>query len=98
MNASAPADHQTDDQTRPDFNGAMAQAGSFFPALAPALVPALAPFAAWSQAALEYGTDAWQRSVLLLDILRQRGNESAEHEREGMPPVLVFDYEVLADA
>ncbi|WP_455279737.1 hypothetical protein [Cupriavidus necator] len=43
------------------------------------------PFAALGQPALEYFTDAWQRTVLLLDILRQRGNESAEHEREGCP-------------
>lgn len=55
------------------------------------------PFAALGQPALEYFTDAWQRTVLLLDILRQRGNESAEHEREGMPAVLVFEHELLAD-
>ena len=55
------------------------------------------PFAASGQPALEYLADAWQRSVLLLDILRQRGNESSEHEREGMPAVLVFEHELLAD-
>ncbi|MGO4307372.1 DUF3141 domain-containing protein [Cupriavidus sp. RAF12] len=49
------------------------------------------------QAAWEYGVDSWQRAILFLDILRRRGNESAEHERGGMPPVLVFDYEVLID-
>ncbi|MEM5429988.1 DUF3141 domain-containing protein [Cupriavidus oxalaticus] len=53
--------------------------------------------AASAQPALEYLADAWQRYVLLLDILRQRGNESAEHEREGMPAVLVFEHELLAD-
>ncbi len=47
---------------------------------------------AWS-----YALDAWQRSILLLDILRERGNQTFEHEREGMPPVLVFDHEVLID-
>jgi hypothetical protein len=55
------------------------------------------PPTAIAHAAWEYGLDAWQRSILFLDILRQRGNETAEHERGGMPPVLVFDYEVLID-
>jgi len=68
--------------------------------------PAFAfPFAAFppvpatplAQAAWEYGVDAWQRSILFLDILRQRGNETAEHERSGMPPVLAFEYEMLID-
>ncbi|SCB12989.1 DUF3141 domain-containing protein [Cupriavidus alkaliphilus] len=55
------------------------------------------PLGALARPFLEYAHDAWQRSVLLLDILRQRGNLSAEHEREGMPPVLVFEHELLAD-
>jgi len=50
-----------------------------------------------AQAAWEYGVDAWQRSILFLDILRRRGNETAEHERGGMPPVLVFEHELLMD-
>ena len=29
--------------------------------------------------AAEYGLDAWQRSVLFLDVLRQRGNQYLEH-------------------
>ncbi len=76
----------SNDRPGQQTTGSLAQFGAF------------APFAAWPWAALEYGVDAWQRSVLLLDILRQRGNESCEHEREGMPPVLVFDHEMLADA
>ncbi|MGC1345468.1 MAG: hypothetical protein WA863_05055 [Methyloceanibacter sp.] len=28
---------------------------------------------------LDYWVDAWQRSILLLDVLRQRGNNSNEH-------------------
>ncbi|MFC4524692.1 DUF3141 domain-containing protein [Cupriavidus pinatubonensis] len=71
---------------KPQSNDALAQFGAF------------APFFAWPWAAVEYGVDAWQRSILLQDILRQRGNESTEHEREGMPPVLVFEHETLADA
>uniref|UniRef100_UPI003F85AA70 DUF3141 domain-containing protein n=1 Tax=Cupriavidus ulmosensis TaxID=3065913 RepID=UPI003F85AA70 len=48
---------------------------------------------AWS-----YAHDAWQRAILLLDILRERGNQTFEHEREGMPPVLIFEHEVVIDA
>jgi len=57
-------------------------------------IPPLTPFAA----ALEYWTDAWQRSVLTIDVLRERGNLYAEHEASGKPPVLVFDYEIIVDA
>ncbi|CAG2156210.1 hypothetical protein LMG31506_05632 [Cupriavidus yeoncheonensis] len=86
MSASETGGLSNDKPGQPETTGALAQFGAF------------APFAAWPLAALEYGVDAWQRSVLLLDILRQRGNESSEHEREGMPAVLVFDHEMLADA
>ncbi|MGO4327414.1 DUF3141 domain-containing protein [Cupriavidus sp. 2TAF22] len=47
---------------------------------------------AWS-----YAIDAWQRGILLLDILRERGNQTLEHEREGMPPVLAFSHEIVVD-
>lgn len=56
--------------------------------------PLIAP---WPQPAWDYLLDAWQRGVLFFDILRQRGNESAEHEREGMPPVLIFEHELILD-
>jgi pimeloyl-ACP methyl ester carboxylesterase len=49
-------------------------------------------------AAVEYWTDAWQRSVLFWDALRERGNEYIEHEQSGKPPVLVFDYQIVLDA
>lgn len=45
----------------------------------------------------EYLTDFVQRSVLFLDIMRQRGNQFVEHERAGCPPVLAYDYEVLIE-
>ena len=45
-----------------------------------------------------YGIDAWQRSVLFWDVLRQRANNMMEHEEAGMPPVLAFKYETLLDA
>jgi pimeloyl-ACP methyl ester carboxylesterase len=45
-----------------------------------------------------YWVDSWQRTVLFWDILRERGNVYIEHEQAGKPPVLVFDYEIIADA
>lgn len=60
----------------------------------PAL-PKAAPAAI--QPLFEYLFDAWQRSVLFLDVLRERGNQTYMHEKAGMPPVLTFDYEVIVD-
>jgi len=51
-----------------------------------------------SAAAMEYWTDAIQRSILFWDVLRVRGNEYIEHEESGKPPVLVFDYQIILDA
>ena len=48
-------------------------------------------------AATEYWIDAWQRSILTLDVLRERGNQYLEHEKSGQPPVLAFDYEMVLD-
>ncbi|MGL4406147.1 MAG: DUF3141 domain-containing protein, partial [Notoacmeibacter sp.] len=45
----------------------------------------------------DYGTDAWQRSVLTMDVLRQRGNAYNEVEKAGAEPVLDFDYEIVMD-
>jgi pimeloyl-ACP methyl ester carboxylesterase len=45
-----------------------------------------------------YAVDAAQRSTLFWDALRQRGNQWIEHERQGKPPVLQFEYETLLDA
>jgi len=45
-----------------------------------------------------YAIDAVQRSVLFWDTLRQRGNNWLAHEAAGKPPVLAYEYEVLADA
>ncbi|MFC3376385.1 DUF3141 domain-containing protein [Rugamonas sp. CCM 8940] len=61
--------------------------------------PTSSPFALpFASAAMEYWVDAWQRSILTLDVLRERGNICAEHEQSGKPPVLVFDYEIIVDA
>ncbi len=54
------------------------------------------PWDAWSTW-YGYASDAAQRSVLFLDTLRQRGNNFIEHTRQGLPPVLHFDYETLVD-
>ena len=48
--------------------------------------------------ALRYQTDFWQRSVLFLDILRERANNMLDHELAGLPPLLDFPYEVVLDA
>jgi len=44
-----------------------------------------------------YAVDAWQRGVLTLDTLRERGNIDLAHEAAGTPPVLVYDSEVILD-
>src|SRR5208337_4397400 len=46
---------------------------------------------------LDYWVDAWQRSILLLDVLRQRGNNSIEHNARKAPNVLSFDVELVLD-
>jgi len=56
----------------------------------------VAPWQPWLSGA-RYAVDAAQRSILLLDTLRQRGNNFLEHERQGLPPVLRFEYEVVMD-
>jgi pimeloyl-ACP methyl ester carboxylesterase len=50
----------------------------------------------WNQWS-EYLTDSIQRSALVFDTLRKRGNGYVEHLESGMPPVLDFKYEVIID-
>ncbi len=45
----------------------------------------------------EYVVDAFQRSILFLDLLRQRGNEEIEITSRPMATVLSFRHEVLMD-
>ena len=40
--------------------------------------------------AWDYWVDAWQRSVLYLDVMRRRGNQYHEHLAEKAPHVLSF--------
>jgi hypothetical protein len=51
------------------------------------------PMMAWS----EYMVDAFQRSVLFLDLMRQRGNEEIEITSRPLATVLRFDHEMLMD-
>src|SRR5258705_4181082 len=61
------------------------------------LTAALGPTPNAVQATIDYCTDAWQRTILTWDVLRERGNQYIKHEKSGKPPVLVFDYEIVVD-
>jgi len=54
------------------------------------------PWDVWSHW-YQYSTDFAQRSILFLDTLRERGNNFVERNRQGLPPVLHFDYETVVD-
>jgi hypothetical protein len=45
----------------------------------------------------EYWVDAWQRSILTLDALRERGNTALERSAKTAPHVLSFEFEVVRD-
>ena len=61
-----------------------------------ALMPALlAPNA--TSALNEYVQDSWQRWILFLDVLRERGNSYISREKEGFKPVLAFAYDMISD-
>jgi hypothetical protein len=47
--------------------------------------------------AYAYWLDAWQRAVLFLDILRQRGDAVQAHEAQAVPHVLTFKAELVLD-
>ncbi len=47
--------------------------------------------------ALEYMIDAGQRSVLFMDVMRQRGNQYREHMAETVPHVLDYAAELVID-
>jgi pimeloyl-ACP methyl ester carboxylesterase len=51
----------------------------------------------WFGPLQEYWIDAWQRSILLLDTLRQRGNNYIEHNARTAPHVLSFPTELVLD-
>ena len=43
----------------------------------------------------EYWIDAWQRSILVLDTLRERGNTALERSVAVAPNVLSFEFELV---
>ena len=50
-----------------------------------------------SAPAMEYLVDCAQRSILFLDVMRQRGNQYREHLREPAPNVLDYKAELVVD-
>jgi hypothetical protein len=48
-------------------------------------------------AAAEYGVDAFQRSVLFLDAMRERALQFEEHAKQETPHVLDYDAELVLD-
>jgi hypothetical protein len=74
------------------------------PIASPAVTPAVKPVAArWTTPptlddVVAYQRDAWERTVLFWDTLRQRADNMIAHERAGKPPLLDFDYELILDA
>src|SRR4249919_1861050 len=47
--------------------------------------------------AFEYVTDAIQRGILFLDVMRERGDAFREHAAQTAPHVLDFDFELVVD-
>lgn len=47
--------------------------------------------------AYAYALDAWQRSILFLDVMRQRGAQYEEHTAQPAPNVLDYDAELVCD-
>ena len=52
----------------------------------------------WQKSLNEYIVDSLQRSIIFTDILRKRGNNYIKHIRNGQPPVLTFNYELILNA
>ena len=48
-------------------------------------------------AAVDYALDAVQRSILFLDVMRERGNQYREHLAETAPHVLQYEVELVID-
>jgi Protein of unknown function (DUF3141) len=48
-------------------------------------------------ATAEYLTDAWQRSILFLDVMRRRAMQFEEHAAQTAPHVLDYEAEVVVD-
>jgi len=46
---------------------------------------------------MAYAVDAFERGVLYMDTMRERGNSYTEHVRAGEPPLLKFEHEMVLD-
>ncbi|MDR3514724.1 MAG: DUF3141 domain-containing protein [Azospirillaceae bacterium] len=46
---------------------------------------------------VDYIIDSWQRTILFLDVLRQRGNTHFEQAQKTEPSVLNFDHDLILD-
>ena len=76
--------------------GAPAEASSArYNGSAPKIAPP--PPAGLAGQAWDYWYDRTQRTWLLLDVLRERGNAKLEHEEQGKPALLTFEYETVLD-
>lgn len=58
---------------------------------------AFPPVTAFAHAAADYAIDAWQRTVLFADVMRERGNQYEAHLNERTPNVLDFGVELIVD-
>ncbi|MEK1870660.1 MAG: DUF3141 domain-containing protein, partial [Ensifer adhaerens] len=47
--------------------------------------------------AYSFSLDAWQRSILFLDVMRQRGAQYEEHRTQTAPNVLEFEAQLVTD-
>src|SRR5271169_6688518 len=61
------------------------------------LTNTFAPFYGAFAPMFDYVVDATQRSVLFLDVMRQRGNQYREHLAETAPNVLDYKVELVVD-
>ena len=55
------------------------------------------PFVGLLGPVFEYATDAFQRSALFWDVLRERGNNYKAHIEKTAPHVLNYDVELVMD-
>lgn len=51
----------------------------------------------FGRAAISYWRDSMERSLLYMDVMRQRGNQYLEHMEQDKPSVLGFETQVLID-
>jgi hypothetical protein len=61
------------------------------------MTPDLSPWLGSADPLQRYLMDAWQRWILTLDVLRQRGNSYQEQKKRISPAVLNFGFEVVQD-